>query len=487
VKQTNFGKVALHGTFWTYAAYYCGKLFVFASVVVLTRLLSKEDFGLAAYAIVAIGFIDVLSELGVGTALTYYKDEPDAVHTAFWLGFLASFALFALTWFIAPLIGSFFKEPRAIPLTRMLAFSFPINAVSFIHERLLYKRLEFRRKFLPDVARSAGKGIVSITLAAWGFGAWSLVIGQLAGNAVSSVLYLVVFRWRPAFHFASRMAKLLLSYGISILSNVTLSQILLNVDYLFVGRFLGPVQLGIYTVAFRIPELLILQFCSQFGTVIFPVYVKMREDNHELKEGFLSTLRYLSMITIPIGIGLALVARPLALTAFTARWQEVVPVMRAISIYALLLSLTHNAGAIYKALGKPGMLTKLAIFRAAILVPSLWWAVTVPKSIVAVGWVHVIAVFIATIVNLIVASRVIRLRVSEILATVYPALLGGLSMIPPVLLVLRLMNNSTSAVQLFISAMVGGVTYLGSLWVLQREMLVTAGKTLRVALLRGQV
>jgi len=45
-----------------------------------------------------------------------------------------------------------------------------------------------------------------------------------------------------------------------------------NLDYLLVGRYLGSVALGLYTLAFRLPDLLILQFSRVLGEVVFPIF-----------------------------------------------------------------------------------------------------------------------------------------------------------------------------------------------------------------------
>ena len=92
---------------------------------------------------------------------------------------------------------------------------------------------------------------------------------------------------------------------------------------------------------------------------------------------------------------MALVAEPFVLTFFTDKWAEAIPVMRAISIYALLFSLAYNAGSIYKAEGKPMLLTKLALIRAAMLMPALWWAATGPGTIAAIGWAHAAVALVA--------------------------------------------------------------------------------------------
>ncbi len=481
-KEVNVLGSTVRGTFWAYISTYSGKILVFISAIILARLLLKEDFGVAGYALVVIGFLDVLSDLGIGAALIYHREDETAIDTAFILNLLAGVVLCGLTLLLAPLAGEFFNDARAIPVTRVLSFTFPITALGNIHDSLLRKNLTFKRKFIPDFVKATGKGVISIVLALWGFGYWSLIIGQMGGTAVAVIAYWVVMPWRPTFRFDKTIARSLLGYGSKIAAVTALGVFLLNVDYLFVGRFLGAAALGVYTLAFRIPELLIKQFSGIVGRVLFPAYVKLRDNTAALHRGFLLTMRYVTMVTIPLGLGLALVAEPLVLTLFTAKWAEAIDVIPAIAIYTLIRSITQNIGHLFKAQGRPEILTKLAVLQAFILLPGLWWAVTGPATIVAVAWVQVASAGINGAITLIVAARMLQTPVRTMLATLQPTIIGGGIMTAAVMLALSLTTGLWPIVRLVTAVAAGALIYSLTLWWLQRDIIITAGTRLRAAL-----
>jgi PST family polysaccharide transporter len=482
--KTNFAAETLRGTFWTYAAYFSGKLLVFISTVILARLLTKDDFGVVGYALVTISFLDVLSDLGVGPALIYERENPKTADTAFWLGLAVGVGLFILAWLIAPLAGLYFKDMRAVPVIRVLALTFPLSALSNIHDSLLRKHLAFKNRFIPDFARAVGKGVFSVLLAAFGFGAWSLILGQLAGTAVTVLAYWKVLPWRPSFNFVSNTARSLLSYGISIVSVDTLAMLLLNVDYLFVGRFMGAAALGVYSLAFRIPDLLITQFCNVISKVIFPVYVKMRDESRNLARGFLMTMQYVSIVTVPLGIGLALVSEPFVLTFLTEKWVEAIPVMQAISIYALLFSLSYNAGSLYKAQGHPEILTRLALVRLALLVPALYWATARIGTIAAVGWTHAVVALLAGLLNLYVAGRMINTPFRTLLEALRPAVVSGLMMTLAVLVALNWSAAAPPLVQLLVASAAGAAVYGMALLLQLQNFFSEVGQIFRAAVRR---
>lgn len=474
------------GTFWRYISHLSGKTVVVVTTIILARLLSKEDFGIAGYAIVAIGFLDVLSDLGIGVAIIYFPDDHKRWNTAFWLNLVVGAGLYLITYSVAPFIATFFHDSRAIDVIRVLGLTFPISAVSNIHDALLQKQIAFGRKLIPDFFRSLTKGVISIALAVLGFGPWSLIYGQLVGTAISVISYWWIHKFRPTFEIEKSYIRPLLSYGMGIVMVNALGVAILNVDYLFVGRYLGPIALGVYTLSFRVPELLVKEFCTALGQVLFPVYSKMKENKAVLTEGILATMRYVTMVTFPLSIGLALVARPFVYTVFSAKWADAIPVIPAISIYTLIRSLTFNIGDVYKVQGRLRMLNKISIAQLSLLLPALYLGVTYFKSITAVGWMQVGVVLIGGTARFILAAHLLKTPIRAFGKAVEPAFLASLFMSAAVLGTLHFISNAIPAVQLVVGSLVGAAVYLGALWIFKRDVVMVGVNTVRVAIRRRE-
>ena len=462
--HSSFAKVTIRGTFWSYLSVYTGKLMVFISTIILARLLSKSDFGVVGYAFIVTSFLDALNGLGIGPALIYHKDEPETADTAFWLGLGVGIGLFVLTWFAAPFIGDYFHDERAVGVVRMMVLVYPISALGNVNSIYLSKRLDFRKKFVPEVSYALVKGVVSVGMAILGFSYWSQVWGQVIANGASVIVAKVVNPWRPRLRFSRSIAKSMLRYGLNIVVLDTLANLLNNADYLLIGRYLGTEVLGVYTLGFRIPDMVLTQFARIVSEVIFPVYVKMRENAEALNRNFARSLQYVSLITIPLGLGIALTAEPFVMTFFTDKWVEAIPVIRAIAIYALLLSLFRNAGSFYKAQGRPEVLTYLAIVRLVILLPALWFALAQTHSIVAVAWVQAAVAFISGILSLVLAGRMFHISIKVMLAQFKPAAISGLLMAAAVAALLVVIGAWHPLVQLILAVLIGALVYAGTLY-----------------------
>ena len=266
----DLGHRAFTGFLWAAASYAGGRILVFVATLVLARLLVPAEFGLVAFALAVIHYLEYLTDLGLGAALIYRSDaeDPKVSSTAFWIGIGGGIVLFGVSWFLAPLLGEIGPDDRVVPLFRVLALYFLFTALGKAHEYLLRRGLEFRRLFWPQFLGGLAKGVVSIALAFEGAGAWSLIIGQLAGALCQSAAFWRCPRGGPASpSLGAIWADAALRAGIVAVG--LLGQGARNFDYLVVGAKLGAVALGLYYLAFRLPELVILsgsrwptRFCS---------------------------------------------------------------------------------------------------------------------------------------------------------------------------------------------------------------------------------
>ncbi len=458
---------------------------VLVSTAILARLLSPDDFGVVGYALTAISFLDVISDLGIGPALIYYPEEKRTTSTGFWLNLLIGLVIFGITWLLAPLVGLYFRDNRVVTVMQVIGFVYPLRALGDTHDAVLNKRLDFGRIFLPDLMQGLTKGLASVIFALLGYGAWSLIWGYLLGTLVSSITYWLTSPWSPSPIFSWQIARDLLRYGSKIIGVDIVAIFLVNLDYLLIGRYLGASVLGLYTIAFRFPDLLILQFARILSNVLFPVYTHMRQEPGSLARGFFLSTRYLALITVPLGLGLALVAYPLTTAIFSAKWEAAAPVVQALALYTLILSLGYSTGSIYKAEGRPQILTWLGLIRLAMLIPALWWAVTIAKSIDMVGWMQALVALAGTIISLYVATRMIKLPVYKLLEAISPAFLAGTVMSVVVYLVIRLSSSLGAWQQLALSIPIGGLIYLATLFTIQRELVTSSWDQFRKALQRN--
>jgi len=481
-RASDVATATLRGAGWRFASELSGKAMLFVSTIVLARLLDPDDFGVAAYALTLIAMFSAVPALGLGPAIIYHADDERFASTGFWLGLAAAVAGTALVWLLAPLSEHLFGDPRAVHVTRAMALVFPIEALSNVHAARMRKRLAFRRSVAPELTRSLVKGITSISLAFAGAGAWALIGGTLGGALAAVPVYWVVLGWRPRLLFDRGAAAALIPFGGHLVAVNTLGAAVRNLDYLIVGRVLGATVLGVYVLAFRLPDLLIRNLVAVLSQVLLPIYAKLREQRAAVGDAFVTTTSYVVAVTAPLAIGLALLAEPIVITAFSEKWLDVVPVVLPICLYALFVSVSFNIGDLYKALGRPDVLTRLGLVRAAIALPALYGAAAVGGSAAAVGWAQAGTALAMMGIELAVARAIFALPVGTALARLVPVLAACAAMAAAVLALRAPLSGQPAALALAAGVALGALVYGLALRLLARRFVITALAAIRGAL-----
>ena len=475
----------IKGTLWNYSAYALGKGLVFVSTVILARLLTPDDFGLLALALIVISYLDVFSDLGVKDAVIYRDGDADQnASVAFWLSLMTNITLTLAAILLSPLAARFFRETEVTLLLQVLALTFVLSGLGSIHESRLKKSMQFKQLFAAEMGRTIVKGGLSILLALLGFGVWSLVIGQLAGTLTATIILWIALPWRPRFGtsvFDREIARSLSGYGAQIILVDLLGMVHKNIDYLIVGRRMDSTQLGYYSMAFRIPELVVISTCYIVSRALFPAYVHLRKDMQALRKGFLKTLQYTSLFTVPVSIGTFIVTPDFIRVLYGDQWLPAIPVMQVLSLYALVYSLSFNAGDVYKALGKPSILNQLSIVKLGLTLPVLWWAAGYNIFYVALGQAAVNALL--TLIKLWVAGRIMEIRLGQIWKTLLPSFSATLVMGVGAYAVYAGMSGTVFTAQplmrLAVVSLVGALLYMAALWLMNRPLVLDGLKLAR--------
>jgi O-antigen/teichoic acid export membrane protein len=468
----SLGRTAVRAVLWNYLSFASGKLLVLITMAVLARLLTPEEFGIMGFAVLAVTYLAVLKDLGLGGALIQRRqDAEEAAQTVYVANLVLGVVLTATTFAAAPAVAGFFGEPLVVPLLRVLSFTFVLEALGAIHLVLLRRNLDFRRKMVPDLGRALVKGVVSIGAAIWGFGVWALVWGQLAGVLAAVFLSWAVVPWRPTFRIHRRLLRPLMRFGGPLVVTDIAHAVWLNLDYVVVGRLLGDHALGVYTLAYRLPELLVMSIWRVITQAAFPFFSSIQDHPELLSRGFLATIRYSQIAIVPICVGLFVAADPIVGVAFGSQWAEAVPIVRLMAVFMLVGSVGVNIGDVYKAIGRPDVLAKLAIIDFVVLAPALVVGANL-GGLVGVAWAHAAVALVDTSIRLVVAHRMIEVTYREIGRMLLPSLKAGTVLAGVAGGVVVVTAGLGDLAQLTLTACAGIVTYTAAIWMVDRAALV---------------
>ena len=468
------GAKTARAAIWAFLSTAGSKAVTLIGLALLARLLAPGEFGLLAFAMVYITYAEAIGDLGTGTALVYWPDRrEEAAQVTFIINAVAGVAWCLITLAIAPWVADFFNAVNGTPIIQVLAFSFILKFLGNTHDALLQKDLRFRARMVPDLALAIVKAVLALILAWMGFGAWSLVWAHLAGLAARTILVWVAAPWRPTLTIPRDLFKPMLAYGRGIIIVNVLAAIGHHADMAIVGHYLGTVQLGLYQIASKIPETTTVVLLWVLSRVLFPAFAKLHGEGVSMRRPYLLSSRYITAITMPTAIGTMMLASPIIMVFFGPAWKTAAPVLAALAAYAGLRCLSTNAGDVLKATGRSPLLAKLAYLKTAMTVPAL--LVGAQYGAVQIALAMGVVAAIGTVITLVVASRVVGVKLREIGAAFLPGTLASAIMAGVLVLWLRATAHLPPVVQLTGGVAIGALVYGVFLIMIDRD-LVSAAK-----------
>jgi O-antigen/teichoic acid export membrane protein len=458
------------GLFWVSSSLVFIKIINFITTVILARLLDPSYFGLIAAALVIINFFEIFRDLGIGTALIYKKDDVDmATNTAFFILPIVAVIFYVISYFIAPFAADFFKESQLEAIIRVLSLIFVIWSFGTLPSILLDKNLEFKKKMIPQIIPKIGYGIASVMLALNGYGVWSLVFGRLVLEVLSVLFIWPVVNWRPSYKFDRKIAFDLINYGKQVIGANILVFLISIVDLTFIGRFLGPDNLGFYSIAIGIASLLTSQVSMVMGRVMFPIYSTIQHDMVTLKKAYVRTMKYVSIIAIPASFGIFIVAYDFIKVIYGDKWLPALAALQVLSFYALNRSLLATTEDLYLAAGKPDVRTKLN-FLQLIFMSILMYPLTMHYGILGTSVAALLPSILIVFLTFREAGKIIKESFMFILRPLLPFLVGSVILVLSIELLHHILPLKPSYM-LAASVILGSAVYFVFLWLTQKELI----------------
>lgn len=438
----------------------------FVTTAVLAHLVSPEAFGLLALAALVTGFLSSIADLGTATTLVQREVVPRSLEsTVFWVSLATSTLLAAVAWLVAPAVALFFREPQVAPVLRFLAVGLLFSGAGAVPTALLTRDLAFDRLARVQLTAAAVGGAVGISMALGGLGVWSLVGLYLARTFLEATGVFLVSTFRPVLQVDRRQLASVVSFGANLSGFQVANFVTRNVDNLVIGRFLGPTMLGYYDIAWRLIEYPKAALSGVVGRVMVPTYARMQSDDERFGRAYVRVVASIGLISIPMLLGLMLVAEPVVLLFFGESWGPSVILVSILAPVGLAQTMGATSGSVYIAKARTDWLFGWSL--VAGLVTTLGVVVGLQWGIVGIAVGRLIANSTLFPVNLGISLRLVRLRLSDLWRLVRPLAAAGIVMVAAVVALrtwLDAVGLTGGIVDLVASVALGAAVYVGIIW-----------------------
>jgi lipopolysaccharide exporter len=359
------------GVSWAVLMRWCMRCIGLASTLILARLLSPDDFGVAAMGTLLVGFVGTFTDVGVTQHLIRAR-EIDRAHcdTAWTIGFLQSvFISIALVALAYP-AAAYFGEPRVVNVIYVLALAVFIGGFCSIGLVLARRELNFALDFRFQIYKKLLIFGATVGAALYLRSYWALVLGYLAGTITSVVLSYVMHPYRPAWSLAKMREYL--SFGLYVMP-LRLGNVLHKMAPKFIVGGLGSAStLGAFTVSNGLASTFTAEIVVPMGRGLFPNYARLAGDKPGLSAVYRQILALVSLVVIPIGTGMSAVASDAVAVVLGPKWTSAVALIEYLAIGAAIYAVSHTMNnQILVATGRERSAAVLSWLRLGITVPML--------------------------------------------------------------------------------------------------------------------
>ncbi len=392
------------------------------SLMVLARLLLKEDFGLVNMVTAFIGVLALLRDGLSASTVQRMSITGAQASMIFWINLAIGGSLALATGITAPLLVAFYEEPKLLWITVLLGTTLVFNGAAAQHRAMLQRGMRFGALASVDMAGLASSVAVGIAMAVTGYGYWSLVCMTVTQPVVSGVGAWLASGWIPGRPRRRSGIRSMLAFGGAVTMGNLLAYVAFNLDKVLIGRVWGAAPLGIYGRAYQLVSLPNETLYSTIGSVAFPALARVQGDPARLKAYFLKGYGLVLSLAIPITMGCALFADDIILVFLGPKWQEATIIFRLLAPAILVFAFTNPFAWLMLASGQAGRSARISLVVTPVLILGYSVGLSDGPVGVAVGFSTTLAVCAMPV--LMWAKRGTLITMLDILQSAKPALVS---------------------------------------------------------------
>lgn len=458
----------LRGSLWMVAMRWCIRGVGLVSTLVLVRVLAPQDFGILAIATIVTGFFEVFAETGQRLALIRHP-APTRAHldSAWTMQVIICTGLAIGVFLSAPLAESYFREPNAGDIVRLLSLRVLLIGVENIGTIAFRRDLDFRREFRYGLYQKLGSSGLTVILAVILQSFWALAIGIVAGQVIAVAIGYAMHPYRP--RLSLQHVRELWGFSIWVLAGHVSGYVQSRIDQMALGGAADSTRLGQYSVAMDVATMPTVELAMPASRALFPTYSRLSGAVSELKKAYLMTLGVVAAICWSTGVGVALVSHDFVVVLLGGQWLSVVPIIPWLSLSGALFALSGTVLTVHQATGRARLFAIQSWTRVLIMAPLVFIA-SRSGDLERLAQAQFLATLIFVPVIFASLRSVIKLTLMDVVrANVRPAIAAAV-MCAVLLPVIDALANLHPIPRLLLSAGLGAVSFgaaligLWSLW-----------------------
>ncbi|MFZ3125778.1 MAG: oligosaccharide flippase family protein [Acidovorax sp.] len=419
-------RALVRGALWTLGTRWVIKAVGFINTVIMARLVLPADYGIVAMAMLVVGLVQAMTDLGVATALLRKGDlTREEIDSAWTLKLLQGFALATVLVIGSDLVSSYFAEPRIHSVLWVFAACMIIDGASNIGLTLAQKEFRFALDFRINVVSKVTSVLIALLTGYFLRDYRALVLGIVTSYIMVFVLSYALHPYRPRWN-VSRIAEI---WGVTrwlMLSSFG-AFVLHRSDEIIAGRAGTTQEFGEYHVGGDLGRMPVSEMGPPMVRAFLPVLSAIQDERQRINSAVLKTMAAANAFTMPIAAGVATFSIPLTAVVLGQSWKEA---SLYVAVYALVASVRFSVSPLTTLLVLRGHTRSLSII--------VWMELTVFSAgvvlllplfhLVGLVWARLLSSAFSACLTAVYAHKLCELPMGAIAQSLWRPLVGALGL-----------------------------------------------------------
>ena len=329
---------------------------------VMSRLLSKSDFGYFAALTGVMTVISSIADAGLGAAIIQKKDaDNDFISTAFTMSFILGLSSFLIVFGGAPLMASLVADDFLTMPIRIMSVTLLFNSFTSVAYAQLYRNLKFKRIGIIQFVSNIFNTALSVVMAIKGYGIYAMISYVTFGPFLTMVILYSTSVNVPELHIQKDYVKKIFSFGGWLTCSVICNKIASSIDRLVLPKMTSVETLGAYTRPASFTSNLTGALTDIMDKVLFPMLSDIQDNRQAVIRVFYRAVELLNSFSVLLGCIFFFNANLIITIFFGEEWLDLAPVLQVVSITSIFYIDTQLVDCFFRSLNfvKTGFFVRL--------------------------------------------------------------------------------------------------------------------------------
>ena len=417
--ETQLKEKVTQGVAWSMAEKVGTMLLSMAVRLVILRLLTREILGYMAIPTAIVSVLLVLVDGGFSQSLIRRKNPSRTDYrSVFLFNMTVSVVCYLAVVALSPLAARWYDMPAMAEIAPVFYLLLPLSALSAVQNTIFIRQFRFALLSKVTFFASLVGGLSAIGCALAGWGIWSLVVERVVCVGLRTAALWWLSDWRPRGRFSMRPLREMSKFGCSLMATDLISNFYNKIPQFFLGSMYPASTLGSFDQAVKIKDMPAVTGMQAVQSVTFPAFSKIRDDRPKLSESYRQVVMIVAYVMFPVMLGLSAVAHDMFAVLLSEEWMPTVPYFEVVCLAGLFYPVSVISMNILKVRSAGPLIVRLEVIKKIVM--TVIFALTIPRSVMAVVWGLVAISFCEMAINFHVGRRFTDLTLLRFVRTLLP-------------------------------------------------------------------